>query len=76
MTNKHGNDRLRRRMDLCTGDCHGDGQSTVDELLTLVNIALGNAQPSVCRPGVPRGAAVDVALIVQAVDQALSRCGG
>ena len=58
---------------LCIGDCHGDGQGTVDELLTLVNIALGSAQPSACPHGVSSGAAVDVALIMQAVNQAAER---
>ena len=61
---------------LCTGDCHGDGQSTVDELLTLVNVALGNAQRTACPRGVSSGATVDVALVVQALNNALSGCSG
>lgn len=32
----------------CTGDCGGDGQVTVDEILVGVNIALGTASPSAC----------------------------
>jgi hypothetical protein len=60
----------------CTGDCDGRGSVAVDDLLTLVNIALGNAQPSACPQGIPRGAEVDVALILQAVNNALSGCGG
>lgn len=60
---------------VCVGDCDGNGQVTVDELLTLVNIALGNAPPSACPHGVPSGASVDVALIIQAVNNALNGCG-
>ena len=59
----------------CVGDCDGDGQVTVDELTTLVNIALGNAQPS-CPHGVPSGTEADIALIIQAVDNALGECSG
>jgi ELWxxDGT repeat protein len=60
----------------CVGDCDGTGSVTIDELITLVNIALGNAQASVCPHGVPSGAAVNVALIIQAVNVALNGCGG
>ena len=60
---------------LCdVGDCNSDGQVTIDELITLVNIALGNAQPSACPHGVPSGAEVNVALIIQAVNNALTGC--
>src|SRR5260370_34255121 len=31
---------------LCIGDCNDSGEVAINELLTLVNIALGNAQPS------------------------------
>jgi photosystem II stability/assembly factor-like uncharacterized protein len=61
---------------VCIGDCAGDGQVTIDEVLTLVNIALGNAQVSACPHSIPSGAAVNVALIIQAVDNALNGCGG
>jgi DNA-binding beta-propeller fold protein YncE len=61
---------------VCAGDCNGDGQVTVDEILTLVTIALGNAETSACPSGVPSRAKVNVALITQAVNDALSGCGG
>ena len=48
---------------------------TIGELITLVNIILGSAQPSACAHGVPDGAAVDIALIIQAVNNALNGCG-
>jgi hypothetical protein len=60
----------------CTGDCDGSGSVTVDDLLTLVNIALGNAQPSACQHGISSGAEVDVALILQAVNNVLRGCDG
>jgi len=47
---------------------------TIDGLITLVNIALGNAQPSACLDGVPSGADVDIALILQAVSNPLNGC--
>lgn len=55
----------------CTGDCGGDGSVTVDEILILVNIAIGNADPRAC-PGV--GETVEIDTIVAAVGDALSGC--
>ncbi len=60
----------------CTGDCGGTGSVTVDEIMTLVNIALGNVEAPACPHGVPSGAEVNVALIIQAVNVALSGWGG
>jgi len=60
----------------CVGDCDGSGDVSVNELVNLVNIALGDAQLSACPHGVSGGAAVDVALLVQAVNDALRGCGG
>ena len=59
----------------CVGDCDGSGDVSVNELITLANIALGNAPPSACPNGVPSGHAVDIALIVQAANNALIGCG-
>jgi len=58
------------------GDCNRDGAVAVDEIITLVNIALGTALPAVCAHGVPSGPEVNVALIIQAVNNALSGCSG
>jgi len=60
--------------DSCVGDCDGNRKVTVANLIELVNIALGNAPPSTCRDGIPSGTKVDVALIVQAVNDALNGC--
>lgn len=59
----------------CVGDCDASGDVTVNELLTLVNIALGNAPLSACPSGVPSGREVDITLIVEAVNNALNGCG-
>jgi hypothetical protein len=48
---------------------------TIGELITLVNIILGSAQPAACANGIPDGATVDIALIIQAVNNALGGCG-
>ena len=37
------------------GDCSGDGQVTVDELLTMVNMALGSADAANCPMGITLG---------------------
>ncbi len=54
------------------GDCAGAGTVSVPDLITLVNIALGNALPSACPQGIPSGSPVDIALIVRAVVNALA----
>jgi hypothetical protein len=59
---------------ICVGDCNSDGQVTVNELITLVNIALGSAQPSSCPNGLPSGVEVNVALVISAVNHALNGC--
>lgn len=59
----------------CLGDCNGDGQVTVDEVVTLVNIALGNTSVDACRNGdVDGGGAITVDEIVTALNLALDGC--
>jgi hypothetical protein len=60
----------------CTGDCDGGGDVAVNELIALVNIALGTAPQSTCPLGVPSGAEVDIALLVRGVGNALNGCAG
>jgi hypothetical protein len=62
--------------DVCLGDCDGSGTVTVNEIITMVNIALGSTEPSACPSGIPSGAAVDIALIIQAVNNALTTAAG
>lgn len=59
---------------ICTGNCSSDAAVTVDELITLVNIALEILPLSACAGGIPQGQPVDIALIVQAVVHALEGC--
>jgi hypothetical protein len=59
----------------CVGDCNRDGMVTVTELITLVNIALGNADVSACPAGDANGdRMITVAEIVAAVVDALNGC--
>jgi hypothetical protein len=59
----------------CTGDCRGDDTVTIDELLTLVNIALGNAEMSECEIGDANSdGQITVDEILQAVNNALTGC--
>lgn len=58
----------------CSGDCNGDGQVAVTDLITIVNIILGSTQSSACPHGVPSGRPVDITLIVEAVNNSLSEC--
>ena len=62
---------------LCAGDCNGHGQVTVDELLTMVNIALGNANVSTCVPGdANKERQITIDEILAAVNNALNGCRG
>ncbi len=58
----------------CVGDCDGGGDVTVDELITLVNIAVGTADAAACPHGIPSGVTVDITVIIQAVNVALIGC--
>ena len=59
----------------CVGDCNGNHQVTVDELLTMVNIALGNVDISTCTAGDPHGDhEITVDEILAAVNNALHGC--
>jgi hypothetical protein len=61
---------------ICVGDCQGTGAEGIGSLVTLVSIALGNAPRSACPHGIPDGVPVTVALLIQAVDNALGTCPG
>jgi hypothetical protein len=59
----------------CPGDCNGDGQVSVDEIVTGVGIALGNAPLSVCPAfDLNHDGSVSVDEIIAAVNAALNRC--
>ncbi|MBI4518097.1 MAG: hypothetical protein HY699_20020 [Deltaproteobacteria bacterium] len=59
----------------CVGDCDSDGYATVNELITMVNIALGNAPVSACANGDADGSGdITVDEIVAGVVNALDGC--
>jgi hypothetical protein len=59
----------------CAGDCNNDGQVTVDELLTMVNTALGNANVSTCLTGdANHDNQITIDEILTAVDNGLNGC--
>jgi len=61
----------------CVGDCGGNQQVTVDEILTLVLIAVGNATVATCPAGdANQDGQITVEEILAAVHQALTGCGG
>jgi len=61
----------------CVGDCNGNGQVTVDEILTMVNIALGNTPVTTCEAGdANHDGEITVDEILTAVNNALNGCGG
>lgn len=61
----------------CTGDCDASADVTVDEIITLVNIALGNQTLTNCTAGdANTDGQVTVDEIVAAVNNALNGCPG
>lgn len=59
----------------CVGDCNDSGGVTIEDLLTMVNIALGNVPVSNCTAGDPnRDHQVTVDEILAAVTNALEGC--
>jgi hypothetical protein len=60
----------------CAGDCNSNDQVTVDEILTMVNIALENANVETCEAGDTNAdGRITVDEILAAVDNALNGCG-
>lgn len=62
----------------CTGDCDRNGEVTVDELLMMVNVALGTDSIfSSCLAGDADGdQAIQITEIIAAINRALEGCGG
>lgn len=59
----------------CAGDCSADGEVTIDELVTCVNMALGTASPDACAAcDVGGDGEVTVDEIVASVNAALAGC--
>jgi photosystem II stability/assembly factor-like uncharacterized protein len=64
-----------QQFDSCIGDCDDSGDVRVNELVTLMSIGLDDASPAACPNGVPSGATIGIALIIQAVNNGLNGCG-
>jgi hypothetical protein len=59
----------------CVGDCDSSGAVGIDELLTMVNIALGRVPVSACTAGDADGnGRIDIAELLKAVNSALRGC--
>lgn len=59
----------------CTGDCSGDGEVTVNEIITGVNIALGSASVDGCAAMDANGdGEVSIDEIISAINGALEGC--
>jgi len=59
----------------CIGDCNGDGEVTINELITGVNIALGSANISSCESlDVNGDGEVTINELISAVSNALNGC--
>jgi len=59
----------------CGGDCNGNGVVSIDELIRMVNIALGEVAVTVCAAGDANGdGAITISEIVSAVGNALDGC--
>lgn len=60
---------------MCVGDCDSSGDVTVNELVTMVNIALGSALVSACITGDPsHDNEITIDEILAAVNNTLNRC--
>jgi hypothetical protein len=57
----------------CVGDCNNNGTVSIDELITMVNIALGGKPPSACPKGLDK-MPVSIDEIISAVGNALGGC--
>ena len=59
----------------CVGDCNHSGEVTIEELITMVNIALGSSPVSACAAGDANGdGEITVNEIIAAVNNALNGC--
>src|SRR5512143_4004613 len=65
-----------RALPACVGDCDGDGNVRINELVTVVDIALGSAEVSSCQADCPDGLplVIFVNCAVMAVNNALTDC--
>lgn len=58
----------------CVGDCAGDGEVTINDLILGVNIALGSAPLSACEAFADGEGEVTISQLIQGVNNALNGC--
>jgi hypothetical protein len=59
----------------CVGDCNHSSEVTIEEIISMVNIALGNSAVSACLAGDANSdGEIDVTEIIAAVNSALNGC--
>jgi hypothetical protein len=58
----------------CVGDCAGDGEVTINDLILGVNIALGSAPVSACPAFANERNQVNIAQLIKGVNNALNGC--
>jgi hypothetical protein len=58
----------------CVGDCAGDGEVTINDLILGVNIALGSAPVSACEAFANGEGEVTISQLIQGVNNALEGC--
>jgi len=59
----------------CVGDCSGSGEVSVNDLITMVNIALGSSPLSVCVAGdADKSGEITINEIIAAINNALNGC--
>ena len=59
----------------CVGDCNGDGEVTVNELVAMVNSALGPRRRLACAGDANGDGQITINEIVAGVNNALNGCG-
>ena len=59
---------------LCVGSCHSNGVVAINDIITLVNIALDIQPRDVCAQGLPASGSVTIDVIIKAVNNALNGC--
>ena len=59
----------------CVGDCNGDGVVAIDDILTMVKVALGTGDVGQCPSGDANGTgSISVSTVIQGVNSALNGC--
>jgi YD repeat-containing protein len=61
-------------LEICVGDCNGDAEVTISELIQLVNVALGEAALSCVSADINGDGEIEMNELITAVNNALNGC--